>query len=274
MTKTTCMLWLAAGLILTAATPSGAQTPPSTATQPAEQTPPPASQPPPTSRTPKSTTTGVPTKNFFIDINGGYQAASHNVATTSTPTIYDEQARIVTAQKVGGGALFDIAAGYRVWHDLAISLGFTTAGSKSDAQVAATIPNPVFFDQPVTRTLTAPGLKHSENTINLDLVWSSPINDKMDAALSLGPSFIRVSQDVVTNVNVVSGTQDVSGPVTESQSKTAVGFNIGGDFTYLFQPRIGVGLMARYVYGKTDLTSVNGLTLGGFQIGGGVRLRF
>ena len=42
----------------------------------------------------------------------------------------------------------------------------------------------------------------------------------------------------------------------------------------LFQPRVGVGIMARYVYGKADLTSVPDMTLGGFQIGGGVRLRF
>jgi hypothetical protein len=273
MTKTTCMLWLVAGLILTAATPCGAQTPPPDQTPPPGQTPPPATQPPP-ARTPKPTTTAVPTKNLFIDINGGYQAASHDIGSTSTPTIYDEPANITTTQKVGGGALFDIGVGYRVWHDLAVSLGFTTSNNSSDAQVSATIPHPLFTDQPKTTTFTAPGLKHHENAINLDLVWSQPINDKMDAAVSFGPSFIHVSQEVVSSVNVTSGTQDVSSPNIEKQSKTSVGFNIGGDFTYLFQPRIGVGIMARYVYGKADLTSVQNMTLGGFQIGGGVRLRF
>jgi len=273
MTKTTCMLWLVAGLILTAATPCGAQTPPPDQTPPPGQTPPPATQPPP-ARTPKPTTTAVPTKNLFIDINGGYQAASHDIGSTSTPTIYDEPANITTTQKVGGGALFDIGVGYRVWHDLAVSLGFTTSNNSSDAQVSATIPHPLFTDQPKTTTFTAPGLKHHENAINLDLVWSQPINDKMDAAVSFGPSFIHVSQEVVSSVNVTSGTQDVSSPNVEKQSKTSVGFNIGGDFTYLFQPRVGVGIMARYVYGKADLTSVPGMTLGGFQIGGGVRLRF
>jgi len=273
MKKTTCMLWLVAGLMLTAATPSGAQTPPPEQTPPPGQTPPPATQPPPT-RTPKSTTTAVPTKNFFIDINGGYQAASHDIGSTSTPTIYDEPARIVTTQKVGGGALFDIAAGYRVWHDLAISLGYTWSDNSSDAQVAASIPHPLFTDQPKTTTFSASGLKHKESTINLDLVWSQPINDHMDAALSFGPSFINVSQEVVSGVNVVSGTQDVSSPNVEKQTKTSVGFNIGGDFTYLFTPRVGAGIMARYLYGKTDLTSVPNMTLGGFQIGGGVRLRF
>src|SRR5207253_3915510 len=110
MTKTTCMLWLVAGAILTAAAPSTAQTPPPTQTPPAaqtpqqqtppptqtpppEQTPPPAQTPPPT-QTPRtqpkssSSVTSVPTKNFFIDVNGGVQAASHNIANTSTPTIY------------------------------------------------------------------------------------------------------------------------------------------------------------------------------------------
>jgi hypothetical protein len=267
MTKKTCMLWLVAGLVVIAAARADAQTPPPTPTPTSTQTPPPAPRA-------SQSTASVPTKNFFIDINGGFQAASHDFATTSTPTIYDEPARIVTTQKVGGAGMFDIGAGYRVWHDLAISLGYVYSDSSSDAQIAASIPNPIFFDQPVTRTLTASGLKHKESTINLDLVWSTPINGKMDAALSLGPSFIHVSQEVVTSVNVAAGTQDVTSPNVEKQSKTAVGFNIGGDLTYLFQPRVGVGVMLRYLYGKTDLTSVSGLTLGGFQVGGGVRLRF
>ena len=160
-----------------------------------------------------------------------------------------------------------------MWHDIAVSIGFTSSSSKSDAQVTAQIPDPIRFDSPVTHTFSATGLKHSERTVNLDLVWSQPIGEKMDAALSLGPSFIKVTQDLVPNVNVISGTTDATIAV-ESQSKTAVGFNIGGDIAYLFRPNVGVGAMARYVVGKADLPAVSGLTAGGFQIGGGVRLRF
>jgi len=268
MTTKTCMLWLAAGLFLATATPALAQTPP-----PAEP-PPPTTQPPPPAPRASQSTASFPTKNIFVDINGGYQAASHNLVVTSTPTIYDEQARIVSTQKVGGGALFDFSAGYRVWHDLAISVGYAYSNSSADAQVVASVPNPVFFDQPVTRTVTATGLKHKEDIINIDLVWSQPINSKMDAALSIGPSIIHTAQELATSVNVTPQTQDVTVAFTESQSKTGFGFNIGGDFTYLIQPRVGVGLMARYVYGKVNLPAVDGLTLGGFQIGGGVRLRF
>jgi hypothetical protein len=267
MTKTTCMLWTVAALLLTVAAPSTAQTPP-------EQTPPPSQTPTQTPPAPRTrSTTPLPTKNFFIDVNGGLQAASHSITATSTPIIYDEPASISTSQDIGSGALFDIGLGYRVWHDLAVSIGFTSSSSKSDATVVASIPDPIFTDRPVTRNLTASGLKHSERAVHIDLVWSRPINDKMDAALSFGPSIIKVSQGLVTTVNVAPGTQDATAAV-DTQSKTAVGFNIGGDVTYLFQPRVGVGAMARYVIGKVDLASVQGLTVGGFQIGGGVRLRF
>src|SRR5581483_7271477 len=111
MTKTTTMLWLAAGLILTFAAPSGAQTPPPPTQTPA-QTPPPA-QPPAKTKSSDSNS-AFPTKNLFIDINGGVQAASHSLSTTATPTIYDETANISSTQKTGSGGLFDFGIGYRV----------------------------------------------------------------------------------------------------------------------------------------------------------------
>jgi hypothetical protein len=269
------MLWLVAALAVSTATRAHAQT----SSAPDDQTPPPTTTqtPPPTqppsTRPARTTSATVPNKNLFIDVNGGYQAASHDINVSASPIIYDEPAQIATTEKVKGGGLFDIAVGYRVWRDLAISLGFTSTSSSSDAQTTATIPNPIFFDQPVTRNLTASGLKHKERTINLDVVWTWPISGNQDAAVSLGPSFIRVTQDVVANVSVPAGTQDATALV-ETQSKTAVGFNIGGDYTYLFNHNVGIGAMARFVIGKADLTSVPSLTVGGFQIGGGVRLRF
>ncbi len=277
MTKTTCTLWLVAALAISTATRSNAQTPAGpddqTQTPPptTAQTPPPT--PPPPARPTKTTSATVPNKMFFIDVNGAYQAGSHDINISTTPTIYDEPAPISSTTTTKGGGVFDIAVGYRVWRDLAISLGFNTMSSKSDGQTTATIPNPIFFDQPVTHTFTQSGLKHKERTINLDVVWTWPISGNSDAAISLGPSFIRVSQDVVANVSVPPGTQDAV-PLVETQSKTAVGFNFGGDYTYLFTPNVGIGALLRYTYGKTDLTSVSGLTVGGFQIGGGLRLRF
>jgi hypothetical protein len=58
--------------------------------------------------------------------------------------------------------------------------------------------------------------------------------------------------------------------------KTTIGIHFGVDVTYMVNPRFGFGGIARYTWGSADLagTDEDSLTLGGFQIGGGLRVRF
>ena len=53
---------------------------------------------------------------------------------------------------------------------------------------------------------------------------------EIDVALSAGPSFIRVSQDLVSSVTIPPGTQNAN-PNVVTEKKTAIGFNIGVDGT-------------------------------------------
>jgi hypothetical protein len=82
-----------------------------------------------------------------------------------------------------------------------------------------------------------------------------------------------VTQGLVTNVTVPANTQTAN-PSPEIQTATKVGFSFGGDVTYLVRPRVGIGGMARYVAAHADLPSAPNLKIGGFQFGGGLRLRF
>ncbi len=138
--------------------------------------------------------------------------------------------------------------------------------------MTAAVPHPLFHDRRVETTATVDA-KHSEKAFHLQAIWTMPVTDKMDASFSLGPSFINVSQELVTNITVEPGTQNAT-PALETQSDTAVGFQIGADLSYLLTPRYGVGGFMRYVGGTAGLPSVPDLKLGGFQIGGGARLRF
>ena len=135
------------------------------------------------------------TDQGFAAISVGGQAGSHTLATSTTFDIYDEQAHVETTQKVGGGGLFDINGGYKVWRNLVAAIGYSRTSSKSDASVAASIPDPVFTDRPRAVTASAPGLKHSEQAINFMGVWMVPVTDKIDAGVSFGPSIISVKQD-------------------------------------------------------------------------------
>lgn len=238
MTKTTSILLLATGLSVNAV-PAAAQT----------------------------------TKNMFLDINAGVQAASRTFVVAGEQTVYGESAIFSASQKVGSAPMVDFSGGYRVWRDLSIGIGFSYAGKSSDATMSAAVPHPLFHDRRVTSDLTAEGAKHSEKTVYLQAIWTVPVTDKIDASFMVGPSFINVSQEVANGITVTAGTQTAAAAL-ETQSDTATGFHLGADLSYLLNPRYGVGGFVRYVGGQVGIPSVPELKLGGFQIGGGARFRF
>src|SRR5262249_14889271 len=92
------------------------------------------------------------TDKGFANVSFGVQAPSHTLDTNNSFDIYGESASQISSQDVGGGAFFDISGGYKVWKNLAVGIGLTFVGSKSDLVVNAQIPDPNFFDRlrPVT----------------------------------------------------------------------------------------------------------------------------
>ena len=237
MTKTTSILWMATALAMSAP-PAAAQT----------------------------------TKNIFLDINAGVQVASRTFVVDAFPIVYNETAILRTSQEVGSAGLFDVSAGYRVWRDLSIGLGFSYAGGSGDAAMTAAVPHPLFHDRRV-ETMATMDAKRSEKAVHLQVTWTMPVTDKMDASFSGGPSLISVNQELVNNITVTANTQNAT-PAVETQSDTATGFHVGADLSYLLTPRYGVGGFVRYVGGSVGLPSVQDLKLGGFQLGGGARFRF
>ena len=160
-----------------------------------------------------------------------------------------------------------------MWRNLAVGIGFSSFSRPSDASVTASIPNPLIFDQPLTVTSTQSGLAHSEKGVHLQAVWFVPVTDKIDVALFVGPSFIHVTQGLVSAATIPSGTQNVNLTVG-SEEGTAKGVNVGVDGNYLFTRNFGAGIFIRYAGGSVDLPSAPDLKVGGFQAGIGARVRF
>ncbi len=215
------------------------------------------------------------TDTGFVNVTGGFQAGSHTL-TTSTPfQLYDEDGTVDSTQKVKGGGFFDISGGYKVWRNLAVGLGFTHSGSSSDAAVTARVPDPLVFDNLRSVTASASDLKHSENVLHFVGTWMVPITNKIDVGVSAGPSIFNVKQDLPSAVTVSEPGPTLSSVVVNDPTKTSVGINLGVDVTYLVTKRFGVGGLARYTWGSADFDGTgDSLTLGGFQIGGGLRVRF
>jgi hypothetical protein len=229
------------------------------------------------------------TDKGYISVNGGGQVGSDTIATSSTFTLYDENATVSTSQKASGGGLFDIGGAYRVWgHNLLAGVSYTHTGSTSDVAVSATLPHPFFFDQPRTVTSTQSGAKHSEDVVHINAIWMMPIAQKLDIGIFGGPSIFSVKQDAVTSVTVTE-TADPAHPTLNAPltrvSKTTVGVNIGVDVQYMIGKKWGVGGLARFTAASIDIPPPSGpganstatgdsLGVGGFQIAAGGRFRF
>jgi hypothetical protein len=215
------------------------------------------------------------TDKGFVTVNGGVQIGSHDLTTTQTYDLFEETATVTTASKVKSGGLFDIGAGYRVWENVAVGLTYSFTSSQSNAAITGSIPDPRVFDSPRSISASASGLKHKENVLHFNATWMMPVTDKVDVGFSAGPSLFLVKQDVVSSVPTTEPGPAVGTPVISGESKATVGLNAGVDVTYLLSKKWGVGGIARYTWGSAKFAGGDhSLTLGGLQIGGGLRMRF
>jgi hypothetical protein len=201
------------------------------------------------------------------------QPSTRNLIISHDFPIYGENGNVTSTQHIGSGALFDISGGYAFTERLAGAIGISVFGNSATSVGTATVPNPLFFNQSRVVTFTQDDLSHREVGIHLQVRYTYPVRDKIDVVLVGGPSIFHVKQQLVSTVNVPTGTQDATA-IVSSESKNAFGGNIGVEGNYYFTPMWGAGVLIRYAGAKSDLPSVSGLKIGGFQAGVGVRARF
>ena len=220
---------------------------------------------------------------FGIHFNGGYQGGSHRVTDTFAFRAYGEDARFSSAMESSGGGLFDIGGSLLVWRDLSVGASYTQLTGSSSATVTGNMPHPIEFDSPRTITPQSLSLTHEERAGHIFGAWRVPVQqvEHLDVSIFGGLSLFNVTQGVVTNVTVSEPGGPPFASVTVDQVQTGeyrkngVGGHVGVDVTYMFSDHVGAGFLARFAGGSVDLPSGTvSLSVGGMQIGGGVRFRF
>jgi len=220
------------------------------------------------------------TNKGYLSVNGGVQVGSHDLTTSSSFDLYGEKATTSSSQKVKSGGLFDAGGAYRVWgNNLLAGLSITHVTSTNDVTITGSIPDPRFFGQMRNVTTTQSGAKHSETAVHIDAIYMIPIAEKLDVGVFGGPSIFWVSQDTVGNVTVTEPAPTLTAAM-QNVSKTEAGLNFGADVQYVVYNAgsvgtVAVGGLARYSWANATIEGADQkLTLGGFQIAGGVRVRF
>jgi len=210
---------------------------------------------------------------IFINVNGGAQTQSRSVDNSFSLPVYGQTATVNTTASIPSGGLFDLSAGYRLRPNIGIAVGFSTLSVTGSVAGLASVPSPIFFNRPASVTIPESPADRKDRNIYVLLVGFVPVTDKVDVALSIGPSFTHIEQSLITAVSIPAGTQNVN-PTIQTQSATAKGINVGVDLSYMFVPHVGAGAFMRYVSGSVDLESAPNLKAGGFQVGVGGRFRF
>ncbi len=192
-----------------------------------------------------------PTDHSYINVDVGAQVKSQTFSTTGDFPIYDETATFTSQVKTKSGVLMNIEGGMRVWHNLFVGVAYSQRFKTThDSAVTASVPHPLFYDSPREAASTVPGLQNTEADFHISLSWRVAVADHLDVRLFGGPSFFNVKQDFVTAVAIQEdgapySTVSITGGTTTRASKTAPGFNLGLDATYMFSRRVGAGILVR-----------------------------
>jgi Outer membrane protein beta-barrel domain len=216
---------------------------------------------------------------YFANVNFGAQPQSRTITTNTSFPANEETATVDTDYRIPSGAFFEIGGGYHIGGDYRylrrVTIGASVSFFNHDGSgaLAGLIPHPDFTDRPAVVTMDLGELDHNETGVHVFASYWMPISEKIDLSVSIGPSFIHVSQEVVSSMTVPDLTQNLEVTIGK-ESGTAVGINIGADATYMFTPRYGAGVFVRYASASEDLPSAPDLRVGGFQTGIGARVRF
>ena len=230
--------------------------------------------------------TGQPwlTGRFVVHANGGGQVGSQELTDQFGYRAYGEDAQFNSTHEISGGALFDVCGSLRLWRELSVGGSYTNLQTTDRTTVTGRVPHPIQANNPRTMTPQLLSLDLREQVSHLFGVWRIPLVDKLDVSVFGGASFFNVTQGVVTNVTVTEARAapfsavDVEQVQRGEHRRNGIGGHAGVDVTYMVTGFVGVGFLARFTNGSVALPSADSgtlsLTVGGLQVGGGLRFRF
>jgi hypothetical protein len=219
----------------------------------------------------------------YLSINGIYEGGASAFTQSQSWPSFAETANVSIEFPAKNAPGIDVGGGYRVWRNLAIGVSITAVTRSTTTTVTGSMPSPLYLNRPIALS-GGFDASNSETGIHVHAVWAIPVSPKMTLMISGGPSIFNVKQTVVQSqgIGLTSAYPFSSGAVTSANTteatKTALGFGAGADLAYFFSKNVGVGGMVRYAraavsFPVTGQPSVD-IDAGGFQAGGGLRVRF
>ncbi len=212
---------------------------------------------------------------FFVSFNVGAQSGEISASTTFASDVFQESAAVLVNRKVKSGAIYDGLLGVMLGTRLGVAGNMSHWRVTSDGNAEATVPHPVFYDRGRTLAGSVPGLRHEETWIAVLGTWRLPINPAIDVMIMGGPAVAKVIHELPVSATV---SETSAGPDIRlsliAEERTLWGYHVGADVRYRLMRHIGVGGFARMTGARGNIGDTAKLDLGGFTMGGGLRVSF
>lgn len=224
----------------------------------------------------------------WIDVNFGIAAAAEDSYATALDTVlFGETATFAAAYSFPRGASFDVGGGYLFTPVFGVGISLQGTAHEEVPGLSIRIPHPTFFGaHAVDSTIGDTSLARAEGSVHLQaVIVATPNSDRVKVRLFGGPSYFRVTQETVDFIGYNHVFQifgpgnavDISTFDFSEAEGTGWGFHGGADVGVFFTRVVGVGGFVRFSRATVELADFSGaydVTAGGFQAGGGLRLKF
>lgn len=229
----------------------------------------------------------------WLDVNIGAASSAQKSVDTET-NIPDGEGEFET-YRVGynspTGGSFDFGGGFMFTPVLGFGVQFTGTAHQGTADLSIRIPHPFFFNAHATDdAFTDEKLERVEGAVNLSLVAAVPsANNNVSFRVYGGPTYFRLEADAVNNIRYFHqfgiftsvNSVEITAWDSEKVEETVWGFHVGADLRYFFSRHFGIGGFARVSRGTVTFSPEEfavdenlDVKVGGFQAGGGLRIRF
>jgi hypothetical protein len=229
-----------------------------------------------------ATIASAQTPRVSIAAGASVQPTTNSFTDATAFPYLQETARLEGDYDVGDGVAFDVGATIRFWRRLGVGVGVTSVTRSSSAETIGTFPHPFFLNTNRTLTVSEANLDRKETGVHLSVAFDVLQSDRLGINLFAGPSYFLFDQAVVESLDPIETYpyDALEARVqTGSADGNALGFHAGFDAGWFFTRNVGVGGMLRFTQAtKSGFRIGDGdpfdLKIGGFQGGGGLRIRF
>ncbi len=240
--------------------------------------------------TPAAAQTAAPASRIWVDVNF---AASMSAASETTfafeDVIFGEPFQLAATYPKPSSAMgVDIGGGVWLTPKFGVGIAVMNSTREDAAELFAELPHPFDLNLFASDRADSDPLERQEREVHLSVSYLLRSEGPLSVRLFGGPTFFSYTADMVFDIvaEQIAGIDPPTNEVTivgeelVRAEASGVGFNVGADISYFFTRTFGVGGVIRFSRGSVTLDEepmsevAQDITVGGFSLGGGVRIRF